>query len=574
MIPRLLALTILALGTAMALAFGLREPAKEIVPDNRKATFRMGCSPDWEQVNALLEEVDIPPIEGAGKHSWKISTTDDSAQFYFNQGMNMYYGFHIIEAMASFRKAANFDPESPMLHWAQALAYGPNINDVGYTASPEALAAAGRAVELIDAASPVEQLLIRAQRARYSGDSSASRDSLNQVYVDMMKAIFDKYPSDGDAAALYADAMMLQHPWDLWKNDGTPRPWTPRIREVLEKILVRHPDHPGANHYYIHLMEPSPFADKARASADKLGRLTPALSHMVHMPSHIYLRTGEYEKGVSVNKTAVASYNRMIPLFSPVTGNDFLYLIHNLHMQANNAMLLGNSAEAVQAAEETYKSVPEEYLASPGGLGNFIQYVRMTPVLVDIRFSRWAELLAMEAPDASLTYSTILYHFGRGMALANLSRTDEARLDLAIMKTRMKDTVLLSPFTPFSPAIEGSRVASHLLEGSIAMAEGDFDRAAAAFRLASEIEEKMVYTEPRDWMLNPKHFLGEALLRAGKFAAAEKVFRKDLLNNNENGWSLHGLYKSLAGQKKQAESQAVLKRFKKSWMKSDVTLPN
>jgi hypothetical protein len=298
----------------------------------------------------------------------------------------MYYSFHIIEAMASFKKAAKFDENSPMLHWAQALAYGPNINDYGYTASPEALLASGKAIEFSARCTEKEMALIEAQRVRYSYDSSQTRPILNQQYVDKMKEAYEKYPGDADVATLYADAMMLQHPWDLWNIDGTPKPWTPLIREVLEKILAKTHDHPGANHYYIHVMEPSPYAAKALPSADRLGKLVPGLSHVVHMPSHIYLRTGSYQKGVDVNVNAVRSYKTSIPLYAPVTGADFLYIIHNLHMKTNNAMMLGNYKIAKAAALETRESVAADYLSLPAPIGNLAQYIYMSPLFVSIRF--------------------------------------------------------------------------------------------------------------------------------------------------------------------------------------------
>jgi len=315
-------LVLLAFITAL-LAFRLQESKTEsqsTSSNNYKKRNIALCSPDWTALKDRMEETDIPPIPGAGSYQWKISTENDSAQFYFNQGINMYYGFHIIEALASFKKASKLDPGSAMLYWAQALAYGPNINDLGYAASPDALLTSKKAVELSGKCSDKERMLIQAQQIRYAADSTVSREKLNQLYVEHMKATYEKYPEDGDVAALYADALMLQHPWDLWKIDGTPKPWTPQIREVLERVLKKNPNHPGANHYYIHVMEPSPFAAKALPSADRLGNLTPGLSHMVHMPSHIYLRTGNYAKGVSVNETAVKSYKKIIPLYAPVTG--------------------------------------------------------------------------------------------------------------------------------------------------------------------------------------------------------------------------------------------------------------
>ena len=530
------------------------------------------CGPDWELMKDWIEEVDIPVISGAGSYQWKISTTNDSAQLYFNQGINMYYSFHIIEAMASFKKAARFDPGCAMLPWAQALTYGPNINDFGYAASPDALAASSKAVALSANSSHKERMLIEAQLVRYSADSTQTRVRLNQLYVDKMKELYEKYPDEADVAALYADALMLQHPWDLWRTDGTPKPWTPRIREVLEKLLEKTPNHPGANHYYIHVMEPSPFAIKALPSADRLGKLTPGLAHTVHMPSHIYLRAGLFEKGVSVNEQAVNSYKTILPLYAPASGADFLYLIHALHMQTNNAMLEGRSGYSVKSASEVVNSIPKDYLAFPGAMGNYVQYIYMTPVLVDIRFGRWNELLNRPKPQEDRVYANVLYHFGRGVAWANQSNFPKAREERDQMLRWMKDSSLHIPFSPFSAAIEGAKVAEKLLSGTIALQENNYTAAITYFEEASKIEETMVYNEPRDWILNPRHYLGNALLKAGKWKEAEKNFQRDLNNNNENGWALLGLYESLSGQHKKVEAARVLERFNKAFSKADIKI--
>ncbi|MES1216648.1 MAG: hypothetical protein ABUT20_14125, partial [Bacteroidota bacterium] len=499
-------------------------------------------------------------------------TKNDSAQFYFNQGINMYYSFHIIESMASFKKASRFDPACAMLQWAQALAYGPNINDLGYAASPDALLASSKAAELSMNSSDKEKILIEAQRIRYSDDSTQSREKLNQLYVDKMKEAYNKYPGDADIAALYADALMLQHPWDLWKIDGTPKPWTPLIREVLEKLLATTPNHPGANHYYIHVMEPSPYADKAIPSADRLGKLTPGLSHTVHMPSHIYLRTGNYNQGTVVNENAVNSYKKTVPLYAPVTGADFLYVIHNLHMQTNNAMLAGRMKYSLNSAAETMNSIPKDYLAAPAPFGNAAQYVYMTPMLVDIRFGRWDELLNRPKPDTTLIYASVLYHFGRGMAFSYKQNHDAASKELDLMREFMKDSSLSIPLSPFSSVMEGAKVAEQLLLGVIHEQRKLFDGAIQHFMLADSIEANMVYNEPRDWILSPKHYLGNAYLKTGRWKEAETIFLKDLKYNNENGWALFGLYQSLIEQKKKIKADEVLIRFHKAFEKADVKI--
>ncbi|HMK02596.1 MAG TPA: hypothetical protein VK489_00310 [Ferruginibacter sp.] len=578
MLQRLVLIAILAFATAfitskIIFVAAPSNTARAINIEEYKKKSIIRCGPDWESLKAWLEETDIPAIPGAGNYKWAISTKNDSAQFYFNQGINMYYSFHIIESMASFKKAAKFDPECAMLYWAQALAYGPNINDLGYAASPAALQATQMARSLSGKAGKMEKALINAISVRYTADSAdATRAKLNAEYTTMMKAVYERFPGNADAQALYADAMMLEHPWDLWHVNGTAKAWTPLIRAVLEKLLLKNPGHPGANHYYIHVMEPSPYANKALPSADRLGKLTPGLSHTVHMPSHIYLRTGQYQKGVTVNENAANSYKNIIPLYSPVTGNDFLYIIHNLHMQTNNAMMAGLSEYSTRTALETAQSISADYLAFPAPLGSYVQYLHMTPTLVNVRFGKWDDLLTAKQPDQKQVYANILWHFGRGMAFAGQSKLTDAGNELKNMQELMKDSSLYIPFPPFSPAIDGAVVAEKLLAGSIALAEKKYSNAIAAFTKAVSTEENMVYNEPRDWLLNPKHYLGNAYLQAGRPLDAENIFRKDLLNNNENGWALFGTYQALLPQKKNTEAAKMMSRFNKAFTGSDIKI--
>lgn len=578
MLRNLILLTILAFATAFIAAKIIKSTsqvstASIIQLTNNKKHRAISCGPDWASINNLTEEAEIPIIPGTGKYTWKISTTNDSAQVYFNQGINMYYCFHIIEAMASFKKAARFDPGCAMLYWAQALTYGPNINDLGYAASPAALKATQTAVQLSGSASPVEKALIDAMAVRYTTDSAdATRAKLNMQYTAKMQHVYDNFITNADVQALYADAMMLEHPWDLWNIDGTPKAWTPLIETVLEKLLSKTPGHPGANHYYIHVMEGSPYAAKALPSANRMAALTPGLSHTVHMPSHIYLRTGQFNQGVSVNEQALKGYKQELPLYSPVTGSDFLYVIHNLHMQTTVAMLAGRKAYSIQSAKETAASVPADYCLAPAPLGSGAQYVLMIPTLVDVRFGNWQQLLNTNAPDKKMTLANILFHFGRGVALVRHTKITEATDELLQMEQLMKDSSLDVPNGVFSPAIDQARVAENLLAGNIAMAKQKTDAAITAFEQAVTIEEHMVYTEPRDWLLNPKHYLGNAYLKAAQPAAAEKIFRKDLLNNNENGWALYGIYQALLAQKRNAAAAVMLMRYKKAFAKADVKL--
>lgn len=537
-----------------------------------KARSIVRCSPDWQAMAGILDTLDIPPMPDAGLYKWKIKTTSDSAQFYFNQGINMYYGFHIIEALASFKKAARFDGVNPMVWWAQALAYGPNINDVGYSATPEALEATAKAVALMDKASPVEKALITAMQVRYTADTTQSRKQLNEAYTAAMKKAYTQYPSSHDIATLYADAMMLEHPWDLWHPNGTPKPWTPHLRAVLEKLLLTAPNHPGANHYYIHVMEASPLAYKALPSADRLGSLTPGLSHMVHMPSHIYLRTGQFNKGTRINEEAVKRYKQYASLFPVVEENAFLYQWHNLHMQANCALMAGRSQYARETAADIQKVIDTSVLSSPAPMGSFLQYIYMTPVLVNVHFSRWDDILEAPRPAPHHVYATALDHFARGAAYAGNNDLSKAKGELAGLQQLVTHPSLQLPMGPFSPAAEGAKVATALLKGMISTGEADLAAAIDHFKEAATLEEAMVYTEPRDWMLNPKQYLGAAYLSAKQWQNAENTFKKDLNQNVQNVWSLYGLLEALQQQNKKAEANIIGKQLGIAMKQSDIEL--
>lgn len=547
------------------------ESAKALIEQKKISIVR--CSPDWNQFKLSQDDVQsMKPLPGWGNHTWKISTTNDSAQFYFNQGINLYYGFHIIESMASFKKAQEFDNNCAMLFWAEALTYGPNINDYGYTASPEAIQAVEKAHSLVSSAAEHEKALIEAMSVRYSRDSSQKRRQLNRYYADRMKIVYEKFPKNADIHALYVDALMLQHPWDLWYSNGTPKPWTAEIRSQLEQLLASQPNHPGANHYYIHTMEPSPFAELALPSAERLGSLTPGIAHLVHMPSHIYLRTGHYTKGSQVNESAVKSYDQYLTLMPAVSGNDFLYKLHNLHMQTNCAMLNGRYDYTMKSAELTRAAIPADYRDLAPPFGSYMQYMYHVKTLANVKFGKWNDLIAAEKPGSKQVYANVLYHFGKGMGFAGMNKLKEAEHELLSMQDLMQDSILSVPFVPFSAPIEGAKTAALILAGVIHQKKKDLPRAISHFEEAVQTEENMVYNEPRDWLLSPGPWLGNALLEAKQFAKAEAAFRKDLQNNSNNGWSLLGLQESLKAQGKNDEAQSTGEKLKSAFANADILL--
>lgn len=528
------------------------------------------CSPDWSQIDtdSLAEGIGVLP--GWGNYRWNISTKNDSAQFYFNQGINLYYAFHILESMASFKKAQKFDGNNAMIYWGQALAYGPNINDFAYAYTPDAFAASQKAMALKNNCTAKEKALIEAMAVRYTSDSTISRESLNQLYTDKMNEAYGKFKTDADIAALYADAMMLQHPWDYWKHNGEAEPWTPKITTVLEKILVTHPIHPGANHYYIHTVEASPNPSRALPSADRLGKLMPSVSHMIHMPSHIYIRTGNYKQGIKVNEMSVTGYKSYFNLFPEVQNNLPLYLFHNLHMLSACAMMRANYAFSKKSATECAVSFDTSFMSLPAPLGNYVQYIYMTAIFNEVRFGKWDAVLNTPTIPPHHIYATVLMHWARGMAFAGKDDIAAANEELKVMQVKMKEPDMQVVMEPFNAPVAAARVAEKILEGVIADREHDLDKSIALLTQAAANEDALIYTEPRDWLLPAREYLGNILLKAGKYQKAEIAFREDLKDSPNNHWSLYGLYQALSKQKKNSEAAVIKKQYNKAFEGNDI----
>jgi len=530
----------------------------------------IGCSPRLDLINFEDSTRRIPLLEGWGSYRMPVSPTNDSAYLFFQQGINMYYGFHIIEALASFERCIQSDPDFAMGYWGKALAYGPNINDIGYTASPEALEATEKARQLAGSCSPLEQSLIQAMQVRYSNDSNTTRERLNQQYADAMQAVYARFPNDADAAALYADALMVQHPWDLYDRHYLPKAWTPAIVEVLEKLVNRFPLHPGGAHYYIHAVEGSRHPEKALPAADRLGNLMPGVAHLVHMPSHIYIRTGRYSRGFQVNSTAVKSYYQYQQQFQPVTGNAFLYLMHNLHMQTACAMMDGQYANALRYAGELSKNIDASLLDAGGYFGVYGQYLHQTPGMIRVRFGRWADILQLPAVPSARIYEALLNHFARGMAFARTHRTTEAREELQLLQSLMQHPQLQESPAAFNPGSSGAGVAEKLLEAVIAEETSNNASARLLFEEAVSREDGMLYNEPRDWLLPARQYYGQFLLNNGDLKKAGVIFKEDLQINPANPWSLSGLEKVLRKQGKTTEAAKTKQQLLRAAARADI----
>jgi tetratricopeptide (TPR) repeat protein len=520
-------------------------------------------APVWGEAPA------VPLLEGMGSHHHAITTNSDLTQRYFDQGLALVYSFNHPEAIRSFQEAARHDPNCAMCWWGVALALGPNINaPMADEAVPEAYAALTKAQNLAGQASEREQAYIRALATRYSPEPVADRGALDRAYADAMRDLARRYPDDLDAATLFAEAVMDTMPWDYWTADGKPRPGTEELVATLEKVLARKPDHLGANHYYIHAVEASPDPDRGLASAERLGRLAPGAGHIVHMPAHIYLRTGRYDQAVTVNRQAVAVDEAYIEQTGAHNFYTMMYYPHNYHFLWYAAAMVGRSAEAIAAAHRLPEVMPAEMVRQEPAMEVFYP----VPLFALARFGRWDEILTAPQPPADFPYATAIWHYARGMALAAQGKPAEAAAEAENLERIAGSEPIRALEVPAFYAASQLEIATKVLQGEIAAAEGRGDDRIRLLREAVDAQDKLPYMEPPYWYYPVRQSLGAALLQAKRPAEAETVYRQDLAQNKGNGWSLFGLMQSLRAQGRRDEAQRVEQDFVHAWRDADVEL--
>ncbi len=506
-------------------------------------------------------------LEGLGNHSHPIATQSKLAQQFFDQGVALIYGFNHDEAARLFARAAELDPASPMPHWGIALALGPNYNLPPMPEREEkAWKAITRALELSKNAPENERAYVEALATRYSKDPSEDRKKLGALYSGAMKKVAARYPDDLDAATLYAEALMNLRPWALWSNDGTPAEGTLEIVSVLEGVLRRNPNHPGANHYYIHAVEASHTPERALPSAMRLGALMPGAGHLVHMPSHIFLRVGEHERSAEVNKTAAEVDRRYIERSGATGIYPLMYYSHNLHFVSYARMTQGRFDEALEYSQRLRKNVDGAIDGMPmlAPYGGF-------EWLVLTRFGKWKEMLAEPEPKEKTPMLMALYRYARGLAHAGLGHAAEAQAErerLETIRTHVPEKEMLMTNTSRSIL----EIALADLDARIARAKNDSGAELARLRQAVEMQDKLNYMEPPEWHYSMREPLGGALLRSGNAAEAEAVFRKDLELHPRNGRSLYGLLESLKAQDKQVSVEWVSREYGEAWKYADTKL--
>ena len=512
----------------------------------------------------------VSMVAGLGDLHHPVSTHNPQAQQFFDQGLRFIYAFNHDEAARSFQHAAELDPKLAMAFWGVAEAVGPNYND---PADPDrykhAHDAVQKAVDLSSAASPSEQAYVQALAKRFPADPESDLKKAAEEYRDAMRQLVSQFPDDLDAATLFAEAGMNLHPWGLWHQDGTPEAGTEEIVTTLESVIKRDPNHLGAIHYYIHAVEASNNPERALAGANKLASLAPGAGHIVHMPAHIYIRTGDYEAAVTTNEKA-AEVDRAYLKASGEQGiYPMMYYSHNLHFVAMCGAMNGRYAEARKNAELLAANVGPHVKEMPP-----LEGFMTIPIAVEIRFHHWDDILKMPAPDPGMKTATFFWHFGRGLALAGTGKLADAEAEYKILSdaeaAMPPDVVFQMPINNKTKDI--MKIAENLVGAKIALVKKDSNSGIKMLTEAVAIQDTLKYGEPPDWFFPVRESLGGALLMNGDAAGAEKVFREDLNRNPRNPRSLFGLRQSLLQQKRDYDAGFVQKQFESSWKGGSLAL--
>jgi tetratricopeptide (TPR) repeat protein len=502
-------------------------------------------------------------MTGLGYWRHTVSTKNAQAQAFFDQGLRLIYAFNHDEAERSFRRAGELDPKLAMAYWGVAEAVGPNYND---PASDErfmqAHVAIEKALELRADASASDRAYIAALAKRFPVEAGADRHAAAEAYRDAMREVVKQFPDDLDAATLFAEAGMNLHPWGLWHLDGTPEEGTEEIVATLESVIRREPNHMGAVHYYIHAVEASNSPERALAGANRLAQLAPAAGHIVHMPAHIYIRTGDYEAAVKTNQKAALADQAYLKASGAEGIYSIMYYSHNLHFIAMAAAMNGNYLESKRGAQLLAANVRPHVKDMPA-LGGFMT----VPLAVEVRFHKWNEILKTPQPDASMETATVFWRFARGLALAATGKLEEAEAEYKVVADAEEKT---PPDAVFQMPINNKtkdilKIAENVLGAKISLMKNDLDATVKQLRAAVAIQDTLKYNEPQDWFYPVRESLGAALLNIGNNAGAEEVFRADLERNLRNPRSLFGLEQALKAQDKGYDAGFVRKQFDASW---------
>src|SRR5215469_4694095 len=532
--------------------------------------FFKSARADTSNLQASIDSANEPLFDGMGSlhHPVTTKTNSELAQRFFDQGLSFVYAFNHDEAAGSFRQAAHLDPDMAMAYWGIALSLGPNINLPEDTdRGKEAYAAITKAKSLEANVTPAEREYIDALAQRYAPDGKMN-DALQHAYANAMREVARQNSNDPDAGALFAESMMDLHPWQLWTHDGQPVEGTTEIVATLEGVMAKYPDHMGANHYYIHAVEASPDPARALPSAHRLPKLAPAAGHLVHMPSHIYYRVGDSDASARFNSAAIKADKVYLRERNPKGPYVMMYVTHNIQFLWASYMMEGNSRDSFKASRELDDTVSLAMVRQMP----MAEFMSPTRYYTEARFGKWDAILKEPAPPTDMTFTTGVWRYARGLALAAKNRPADA-----LNEKKQLDQIAASMppdrVVGFNSASKLLALGSATLAGEIDSTQGRHDDAIKSLREAVVIQDALNYEEPPSWYYPVRETLGMELLAAGKTSDAEQVFRDDLKQNPENGWSLNGLALCLRARNASDEAAGVEARFKKAWAHADVKLP-
>lgn len=521
-----------------------------------------------------LPEVGETPqmiLHKLGNHRRAIATDSEEARQWFDQGLALMFGYNFDGAIASFRQATVHDPECAMAWWGIAYASGPNQNN-DTIAPPKdewSYAAAQRAYELRHNEADANCALIETIVSRYNYPMPEDLGSQNLNYLKAMKKVHAQFPMDPDVVAWTAEAMMVTQPWEYWSLDGEPLNRTAEFRKLLEDVMQRHPNHPAANHLYIHVMEASPWPEIAEPAADRLIDLIPGSGHLVHMPSHIWMQTGRYDDSADCNRRAAALDDAWFEN-DPNASEYRFYMAHNRHFLAFAATMQGRRREALSSARAITQEIPASLMEANGFISDGVAACKWH---VLVRFGMWKEILEESTPPEWAVIGRALRHYARGIAFANTERGFEARKELAMFDDAVQNIPEKDWMLGGQPAAEIMPLARLVLEGEIEFKAGKQKNGLELLAQAVEFEERLKYAEPVPWMMPARHAYGALLIVDGQYKKAESVYLQDLEVFPANGWALLGLRDALRGQQRYGESKQVDQAFRQAWKSADVMPP-
>ena len=532
------------------------------------------CAPVTNDKDWYSSEKAAPLFEGLDVLNFPISTKNELVQKYFNQGLILAYGFNHAEAARSFYYATQLDSTCAMAYWGYAFVLGPNYNagmeDDNYKRAYDAIQ---KAIELSnEGCTQKEKALIQALSKRYVEEPIADRSGLDIAFSDALEQLFSKYPEDADIGTLYAESLMNLHPWDLWTHEGDPKEWTPKILKVFEKVFAIAPKHPGAHHFYIHAVEASSEPERGLYSAQLYDEgLVPNAGHLIHMPSHIYIRTGDYHKGTLSNIRAVEADSTYLTACHAQGSYPLTLYPHNYHFMAATATLEGNSELGIMAANKVAANANRQLMKEPGW--GTIQHYYTIPYYVNVKFGKWEEILNLENHDVSLKYPDAVRHYARGMAYNGLGKIENAKNELIALNSFSSDESLKEvTIWDFNNTYQLLQIATRVLEGEILASENKYDESIRLLEEAVEMEDALVYQEPPDWFFSVRHHLGAVQIEAGKYREAIQTYSEDLEHLPKNGWAIHGsklAYSKLEDESKVSELENQLIDI---WATADIEL--